>query len=279
MDGRPSAARLEDLTNGWLEGLGSPHTRDAYGRDLAAFVAWCEQEGRSPLDGDPDVERYRDVCDDGGADPATVARRLSALSSFYDHALVERAVEANPVDAVERPVRERASSGSPLREDQALDLFDAAVELGPKVAALVALLLLEGMKLGEVLALDVDHLDGSGWAMRATVVRRRRPQVIALDGRTARLVTEHVADRTGGPLFLGDSPTRGSSGRPPRLSRFGADFLLKRAAEAAGIGRRVSANTLRHSYIVLAHRGGAALEDISRRVGHANVRDTRRFIG
>jgi site-specific recombinase XerD len=274
-----SALRLEQLTEAWLAGIGSARTREAYRGDLAAFVAWCAAEGRSPLVGDPDVERYRDACEADGAEASTIARRLSALASFYDHALAERAVESNPVDGVERPLQRRSSSGSPLGEQQALDLLDAALELGPKVAVLVALLLLEGLKLGEALALDVEELDGSGWAMRATVLRRGRRQVITLDGRTAQAIAALLDGRLHGPLLVGDSATRDAAAPPPRLTRFGAAFLLKRAAEAAGIDRPVSANTLRHSHISLAHRGGAAVEDIRDRVGHANVRDTRRFLG
>ena len=115
--------------------------------------------------------------------------------------------------------------------------------------------------------------------LRPQVDRWMRAELDFADGRTARAVTDHLAGRRSGPLFLGESPTRAAGASAPRLTRFGADFLLKRAAEAAGIGRSVSANTLRHSYIALAHRGGADLGDISRRVGHLNVRDTRRFLG
>jgi integrase/recombinase XerD len=266
---------LDGLTRDWLEGFASKHTSDAYEGDLAAFVAWCEAEGRSPLDADPGVERYRDAC--GGAQASTVARRLAALSSFYDHAVDKRAVPVNPVDAVDRPARAPASTGSPLAEREALALFSAAMELGPKVAALVALLLFDGMKLGEALALEVGSLDGSAWAMRATLTRRGRPQMVPLDGRSAQALAAYLAGRTSGPLFVGDSPTR-RAGASPRLTRFGADFLLKQAAAAAGIERKVSANTLRHSYIALAHRGGTPVSEIQRHIGHAQRRDTNRFL-
>jgi integrase len=75
-------------------------------------------------------------------------------------------------------------------------------------------------------------------------------------------------------LLVGDSPIQD---RSERLSRFGADFLLKRAANMAGL-QPVSANTLRRTYITLSHRDGAAVEDISRRVGHASARDTLRYL-
>lgn len=264
-----------DLAEEWLAQLASARTRDAYGRDLAAFVTWCAAQGISLLEvGAAQVDGYRDDCGEGGALPATVARRLSALASFYDHAVAARAVTTNPVDDVRRPLARTDSTPAGLGEPEALALLDAAAATAPKVAVLVALLLLDGLKLAEALALDVEDLDGSGWAMRALVERRGEDQAVPLDGRTARAITAYLDGRTSGPLLVGESPSRPDE---VRLTRFGADFLLKRAAARAGIGS-VSANTLRRTYIVLSHRDGTSVEDIARHVGHASPRDTRRFL-
>jgi integrase len=206
--------------------------------------------------------------------PATVARRLSALTSFFEHALGAGAVMSNPVVAVARPDASRKGQRSGLDEHDALALLDAAAAVGPKVAVLVALLMLEGMKLSEALGLDIEQFEGSGWGMRVTLARRGAEEVLALDGRTVRAIGDYLGGRTSGPLLVGESPIPDRSGR---LTRFGADFLLKRAASMAGL-EPVSANTLRRTYIMLSHRGGAAVEDISRRVGHASARDTRRYL-
>jgi site-specific recombinase XerD len=270
------ASPHEALALTWLADLASAHTRDAYGRDFGAFVVWCVSTGRAPLGvSAADVDDYRDDCRERGVRPATVARRLSALSSFYDHAVHAQAVEANPVDTVKRPAVGDARARSGLPEDEALAMLDAAAEMGPKVAALVALLLLEGLKLGEALALDVEQLDGSRWTMYVSVLRRGRTERFELDRQTASCITAHLAGRTSGPLLVGDSPTQ--DGRT-RLTRFGADFLLKRTADRAGLKRPVSANTLRHTYIELSHRDGVPVEQIARRVGHASARDTRRYL-
>ncbi len=243
---------------------------------MSAFVEWCEAKGQTPLEvSEADVGEYRDHCSESGALPATVARRLSALASFYEHALAARAVPSNPVVAVDRPApSQKGVQPSGLDEADALALLDAAGTVGPKVVVLVALLMLEGMKLAEALGLDIEQLDGSGWAMRATVTRRGAEEDLALDGRTARAITAYVGGRTAGPLLVGESPMQD---RPERLTRFGADFLLKRAATRAGL-EPVSANTLRRTYIALSHRDGAAVEDISRRIGHASARDTLRYL-
>jgi integrase/recombinase XerD len=268
-------APYTDLVDAWLDDLSSSHTKDAYGRDLAAFVTWCDTHGHELLGvGLAELIDYRDDCDEEGVRPGTVARRLSALASFFQHALAAQAVSSNPLDHVRRPGGGNTGQPSGLDEHDALALLDAAAVVGPKVVVLVALLMLEGMKLAEALALDVDQLDGSGWSMRATVQRRGQAQGLALDGRTARAIAAYLDGRTSGPMVVGESPTRDPS---RRLTRFGADFLLKRAASRAGL-EPVSANTLRRTYMSLSHRDGASLEDISRRVGHATARDTRRYL-
>lgn len=262
----------EGLVAVWLHQLGSERTRDAYGRDLAAFATWCAANGYDLLRvGNAEVTEYRDDCGDR---PATVARRLSALASFFRHAAAAGAVGVNPIADVERPVAPPQEGQACLGEAEAEALMSAACTLGPKVAVLVALLLLEGLKLTEALSLDVEHLDASGQTMRATVTRRWGAQSIELDRRTAQAIRANLKGRRRGPLLLGESPTRPGS---LRLTRFGADFLLKRAAERAGL-EPLSANTLRRTHITTSHRDGATVEEIAGRVGHANPRDTRRYL-
>jgi len=267
--------RFEVLVADWLDSLISGNTRDAYRRDLAAFNDWCVGEGASPLtaEGD-DIDRYREVCGDEGAGGATIARRLSALSSFYEHARQAEAVGSNPVEHVRRPDRSAMPAPS-LDDQQAAKLFAAAQALGSKVAVLVGLLLWDGMKLGEALALDVEQIENTRGRLQATVSRRGERRSVPLDRRTANAIRRYLAGRADGPLLVGASPTHRAG---LRLTRFGADFLLKQAADRAGLGFAVSANTLRRSYIIAARRNGTSVDDIRRHVGHSTTRDTRRYL-
>lgn len=253
--GRPALvapAGFDDLVRSWLTGLRSDNTRDAYARDLARFHRWCAANGHAPLEvRAAQVRRYSAACDDEGAGRATIKRRLTALSSFFAHAVAEAAVPENPVAGVDRPAAVEELPRPVLDESQSHALFAAAGRHGPKVAALVALLLWDGFKLREALALDVEHVeeidDGRrlGRPLRARVVRRGAAVAVALDDRSAAAIRTYVGDRDGGPLLLGNSPTLEPG---LRLSRFGADYLLKRAAQGAGLGGAVSANTLQRTF-------------------------------
>lgn len=267
--------RFEVLIADWLDGLASGNTRDAYRRDLAAFREWCGAEGGSPLSaGGDDIDRYRDACSESGTGEAAIARRLSALASFYEHARQAAVVASNPVQQVRRPTRS-VTPAPTLDDQQAAELFGAAEALGSKVAVLVGLLLWDGMKLGEALGLDVEQIERTRNGLRATVSRRGQSRSVLLDRRTAGAIRRYLGSRADGPLLVGASPTQQAG---QRLTRFGADFLLKQAADQAGLGRAVSANTLRRTYITAARRSGTPVDDIRRHVGHTTTRDTRRYL-
>jgi site-specific recombinase XerD len=261
----------------WLATHRSDNTRDAYQRDVAAFARWCAARNRDPLrTRSTDLDRYRDEALAAGASPGTVTRRLSALASFFRYATRTGALADNPADAVQRPPHD-ADTFPTLDDDEVTALLDAADALGPKTAALIALLGLEGMKLGEVLAIDIPRVHVNGDTMSVELRRHGDRDEVEVADRTASAVTAYVAQRRRGPLFLGEPPS-GRSRTARRLSRFGADFLIKRAGASAGITKPVSATMLRRTYIEAAHRAGTPLPAIARHVGHKEVRETARVL-
>lgn len=267
--------RTQQLVASWLTTYRSDNTRDAYERDMVAFARWCAETGRSALKATPtDLDAYRDESLDAGASAATVTRRLSGLASFFRYAASVGALDGNPVDEVERPDAD-ASAPATLDDDELADLVEAADELGPKTAALVALLALEGMKLGEALAIDIPRVRVDGRSVAIEVRRHGARDEVDVSPHTAAAVISYVADRRRGPLFLGDSPV---ATKRARLSRFGADFLVKRAGASAGIAKPVSASVLRRSYIEAERRAGTPLADIAQHVGHRDARDTARLL-
>jgi site-specific recombinase XerD len=241
---------------------------------LAKFADWCVQHGRKPLDANAgDLDSFRDDSLHAGASAATVSRRLSALGSFYRFAASVEVLDTNPVDAVARPDGEAAPPDT-LDDDELLLLVGAAESLGVKTAALVSMLALDGLKLGEVLTIDVPRVKIDAGVMTIQVQRRGHTEVVRVAPRTAAAVAAYLGARRRGPLFVGDSP----AAKRPRLSRFGADFLVKKAGATAGIDKPVSASILRRSYIASARRAGTSLADIAHHVGHRSARDTARLL-
>jgi site-specific recombinase XerD len=277
-------ARWDRLVAAWLAERGSERTRGAYRADLEAYTHWCHREGITPLTPRPDdLHAYRDASLSAGASPATVARRLSAIASFFRHAECAGEVSENPMADVGRPSTDTGARSPALEAQELESLVQAAQHLGAKTAALVALLALDGIKLNEALGVDIPRVHLARGAARAGrdtgswlgVDRRGQQAQVPITGHSAQLVGRYIGARRQGPLFLGDSATGDHSSR---LTRFGADYLIKRAGVAADLSRSVSANLLRRSYVEAALRAGTALGDVTHQLGHRETRQTSRLL-
>ncbi len=272
-DGRAGRndAELEACIGSWLGSYRSANTRAAYGGDVGAFGRWCAVEGRIALSATTeDMVRYFSSCTAGGASPATVTRRMSALDSFFRFACDASVLDANPMSAVVRPEVVAASSTAQLDDAEARAMLRASDRLGAKAAALVRLLMVDGVKVGEVLGADADDLGGASLVVR----RRGRASSIPLQLPTVRRLTRYLGGRRRGPLFVSEVPGRGAV----RLTRFGADHVLKKVTAAARIEAPVSANALRRRYVTATVDAGSGLDDVREHLGQRDSRTAKRYL-
>jgi integrase/recombinase XerD len=265
------------VTEAWLNDQTSANTRAAYRSDLASFGRWCAQQGAIPLAADaPTLMAFQAAREAAGDSASTIRRKWSALSSFYDFAVRNEAADVNPALAVDRP-RVLAGDPSPTARltPQAVASYRAiAAALDPRLDALVALLVVDGLKMTEALALDVSDVTGRHPVTTVTVRRRGVSKRIVLDTESARAVRRCAARRRSGPLFIsGRSPT---PVRLRRLTRFGADHLIRQLSSDE-TPDRVTANALRRFH--LTHQGDdASLDEIRERAGLSHVRGVRRYL-
>ena len=270
------ADALDRLTAGWLVGFKSLHTRAAYGRDLSTWLAFCASVDLEPLRARRShVDAWARTLELGGASPATVSRRLAALSSWYSWLVAEGIVASSPLAHVRRPkVSDESSTLGPDR-DEARALLGAAEAISPKYAALVSLLLLNGLRVSEVVGADVEDLDTERGHRVLRVTRKGgRRAIVALAPRTSAALDAHLNGRTSGPLFCGEQRGRRETGR---LTSAGASYIVRRVAERAGITKRLSPHSLRHGFVTLTLEAGVPLTDVQDAAGHADPRTTRRY--
>ncbi|MFZ2441683.1 MAG: site-specific integrase, partial [Ilumatobacteraceae bacterium] len=255
----------------------SANTRSAYRTDLAMFGRWCAQHHSVPLAADTaTLAAFGLARQAAGDSDATMRRRWSSLSSFFQYAVHTGNAASNPVDGVDRPVE---LSGNPSRTTLlSADAVDAclamAALLDPRLEALVAMLVRDGIKLGEALAIDVDDISGRPPRTSVTIRRNGKTRRVTLDESTARALRRCAGRRTDQPLFISDHRARTRT--PQRLSRFGADHLLRQLRYDND--ERVTANELRRFYITSQHQSGAALDDLRDDAGLSDTRGITRFV-
>jgi site-specific recombinase XerD len=290
------AGAAGDVLEAWLANRRlSERTRLAYRGDVAGWLAWSAERRVDPLRATfLHVNQYARALEstvDGRTGrpptPATVARKLSALSSWYGFLVKLGAVPANPVSGADRPRVDRDHSATVgLTPDEVDALLAAArAAAGPTAArtrAAVALLADLGLRVGELVSLDCADLGHErGHRSVRFVGKGGRPRRRALTPGTAAALDEYLTtraaaagvppERLAGPLLA--TATGG------RLDRHAVFRLVRRLARDAGIPAwaRLSPHSLRHAFATTARAEGVPLEDVQDAMGHADPRTTRRY--
>ena len=257
-----------------------PQTRRAYFTDLKAWYAWCIARDRHPLDARRhDVALWaRQLAEQPQASgkvqaPASIARRLSCLSSFYGYGVEVGVLEENPVANVKRPRVANDSMTVGLTRDELEQLLQAAEADSPRSAALITLLAYNGLRVDEALSRDVEHL-GHQQGHRVLRISRKggRDALEPLSPPVERALDAHLAGRTTGALFVDD--------RGRRMNEAQAWRLVRRLARNAGLksAGQLSPHSLRHTFATSLDDAGVPLQDIQDAMGHADPRTTRRYM-
>jgi site-specific recombinase XerD len=270
--GIESTAALHAAIDGFLTTLTSAHTQSAYRTDMGAFAAWHAQQGGGTVQlGVGSIELFRQHCRASGVGDATVARRMSAVKGFFRHAAAEGSVAVEP--SADLPVTTASSPTTALQEGERTAVLATLAEHDLRTRLLVAMLLLDGLKLDEVLGMNTSDVNGRP-PTTVTVKRDDADHALPLDPYTATVMAQHLRARRRGPLLLSERPARDDG----RLGRFGADYLLKKVGRTAGLRSPLTANILRRTHAETAQRDGVAVDAIRRRMGHGDIRTTRRYL-
>jgi integrase/recombinase XerD len=255
----------------------SRNTLAAYGRDLADFLGFLRARRLDPAAAAPDdlvswLERLRAR----GLAPASVARRLSAVRGFYRHLVREGAARRDPTEHLDAPRAARPLPRALSREAATalVEAPDTRRPAGVRDRAVLELLYATGMRASECLGLRLEDLNlAAGYVICTGKGSRQR--LVPVGGEALDWVRRYLGEvrplhtrrRDAGRLFV--NPRGGP------LSRQSLWTLVRRAAAAAGLGRRVSPHVLRHSFASHLLEGGADLRSVQAMLGHADISTTQ----
>lgn len=275
-EGFRHGSEVSEWRRRWLLSKKSANTRETYDRDLGNWLTYCATADVDVWRAEPHhVDEYRNSLT--GA-PASVARQLSAISSFY-RLVLRRArpcpIVANPAADVERPKVETESHRDSLNATAAVALRAAALERSPRTAALVHLLLGTAVRVSEAVNATVGGLGWSDQGDRTLEVVRKggRPDAVVIEACDWEVIDRYLTGRPdvpGGWLFA----TAG--GR--QMTRQTAYRLIRQVADPiTGPGKKIGPHSLRHTVATLALDAGEPIQEVQGLLRHSSSATTQRY--
>jgi len=269
----------------------SAHTDSNYARDLAALVRFCNAHGLSDWTA-VDSQHIRTFAAQShakGLAPRSIQRRLSAIRGFYTFLMREgtvsrrqspdaprspgKPVRVNPVLEVRAPKAARRLPET-LDVDQMARLLEIPAEdrFVRRDRAIMELLYSSGLRLGELVGLDVSGLDLKDRTVKV-LGKGRKARIVPVGTHAAAALKEWLKERDSlvrpeeTALFVGRTGAR--------LGRRAVQIRIARRARRQGLNMRVFPHLFRHSFATHLLESGGDLRGVQELLGHADIATTQ----
>lgn len=255
----------------------SPYTLRNYSHEIGQFIDFLEEQG---LDSWEDVDRqvlrrYLLWLRKEGYVEASMARKLSELRSFCRYLIQDGYLTSNPVDVVSSPkVPKRLPRYLKMEEVEALlNAPDVSTPLGQRDRAILELLYAAGVRLSELVSLNLGQLNLEAGQLRVwgkggkeRVVLLGDPAVRALRTYISAGRAQLASDKSKNALFLNRFGGR--------LSRRSIGLIIDKYSKLAGLWKKITPHLLRHTFATHMFEGGADLRVVQELLGHAQPTTT-----
>ncbi|MCC7370265.1 MAG: tyrosine-type recombinase/integrase [Chloroflexi bacterium] len=275
----------------------SPNTLAAYRNDLRQFEEYLAIRQHDPLGNgtsngsasvgpaDPTIASREQVAgfflslrEDKGYSAATIARKMAAVKSMFHYLTRQGAVTANPTADLGSPEVKKPLPKAISPEDIERLMRQAdkkGTPEGLRDRAMLNLLYATGMRVSELVTLDLSDIDFEKGAVRC-VGRGLRVRSLPIDARILVVLRDYL-ERGRSQLVRPGQPTSALflNHRGQRLTRQGFWLIMKAVARESGVTVEVTPHTLRHSFAAHRLNDGLALPKLRELLGHANISTTQ----
>ena len=256
----------------------SPYTVRNYTTDLLDFFQFLKDK---KIDSLKEVDRHtlRDYLSqlmERGFVKASIARKLSAIRSFYRYLLREEIISTSPVATTSSPkLDKRLPSFLSIEEmNRLLEAPDLSTPQGLRDRALLELLYASGLRVSELVSLNLEQVNLEAREIRVWG-KGSKERMVLIGEPAARALTDYL--NQGRPELLGNKVSSALL-----LNRYGKRLIerrvqriLEKYANIINIGKRVYPHMLRHTFATHLLDGGADLRVVQELLGHASLSSTQ----
>ena len=268
----------------------SPHTRRGYLHDVRQFADFLEAEALGdamPHGGlaavDPlTIRTYLAGLYRSRIKKASIARKISALKTFFRYLQREGVLAGNPAELIQTPKIDRYVP-SVLSADETETLLNAPAAPRPAGArdrAVVELFYSSGIRLSELAGLDCGDIDFEQGLIRVRG-KGKRERIVPVGEPALEAVRAYarIRDAAASDTEVPPGPTRPVflNARGARISTRSVARIIDACAARSGLGRKISPHTLRHTFATHMLDAGADLRAIQECLGHRSLSTTQKY--
>jgi integrase/recombinase XerD len=256
----------------------SPNTLEAYSRDLIQYFGFLESRGITDIlqTQSDTLYEYLGTLRTRKLSGRTQARILSALRSFYRFLQEESLRPDNPTLPLQgpKPKRTLPKTLSELEVESLIHQPKTESPRGLRDAAMLEVLYATGLRVSELISLTLNQLELEANLIR-TMGKGSKERLVPVGKAASRCLKEYL--EKGRPPLLKKAmvPWVFLNNRGGRLSRQGFWKILRHYGQQAGIQKKISPHTLRHTFATHLLEGGADLRSIQTMLGHADISTTQ----
>jgi integrase/recombinase XerD len=257
----------------------SPHSVDAYTRDIDRFLKYLQSIGvKSPINATPKhIHRLIQALSEIGLSANSLARNISSIRGFYRFLIGENICEKDPTQNIDRPKTARYLPSVLTYDEvkQILGVPDTSTSLGLRNRAMLETIYASGLRVSEILWLELQNIYFDQNIIRV-FGKGRKERFVPISNSALNWIKEYLDrarplldkhKRSEGVLFL--------SVRGTAMSRMGFWKMLDQCLKEIGIKKEIHPHTFRHSFATHLLENGADLRAVQEMLGHADISTTQ----
>lgn len=258
----------------------SQNTAAAYGVDINHLLDWCEGCGKdiSSLSA-TDIHTLLCELSEMGLSAASLARFVSGIRGFFKYCRSRNILDADPSELIEMPRRGRHLPDvlSVEEIDAMISAIDTSKDEALRNRTIVETLYGSGLRVSELTGLRLSRLS---LTEECAIVEGKgsKQRLVPLSPVSVSLLQSYLEQRIHGPIKPGNEDIIFLNRRGAAMTRVMVFYIIRDLAAAAGITRKVSPHTLRHSFATHLLEGGANLRAIQALLGHESIATTEIYL-